>query len=527
MTSATKLIALVLLFAAGAFAVQRLAQRPKPGVTEKAPVEDAAADTRIKAVKAPKRRSGKDYAGAAEKSAGSPAPPSAAQAEEREKRIAVLSGELATSSPEVIRADGETTGRLHFNIEVVNEAGLPVPGATVDMKGRRTTGPTKASWYFWGAPAVKEITNEKGLARVSAEVFVTENIPLGGVTFEVTHPDYAPAEADMELDKLTKVVLTSGWNFPLIVTDEESSKPLHGDIKIHFSSRFKIDWSQQPSGIINVRNISEKSLELYVTRHDGNTTATSDYVTVNLPRLSREPVYVALHPTYTVRGRLSDNVPRPVRNGQVEANHAATEGACGRYLTRSVAIQPDGTFELPDMAPGKIMVWALADGWCSELPDGKRLAFGAPQQFELTEKSADYVLPMVKTATAIFHLVQPDGQPAAGATVSTSPNMCRERCCGIWIRNHAFMTTSTVEGVAVLPDLPPLNNSRYYISGTYELPPQPVKNDPSRLDRVLQYDLEPGQVLEQTITVYPEGSITIQQKDDRMTTAPGPNYAGP
>lgn len=441
--------------------------------------------------------------------------------------FAPRAADLATSEPEIVREDGETSGRIFFNIEVVNESGRPVKGATVKMVGMRVRGHSHLDWYSWGEPAVSAVTNDRGLARVNAPEIVKEDLPLGSVVFQVSHPDYSERQVDSKIDMMEKVVLEEKRSFDLILTDEVSSSPLMGNIELTFSGWFKPKWSQMPDGVIRVTEVSGNSILFYASSSDGGSTVTSDFVKVSLPRQTQEPVYVTLHPTFTVKCRLSEDVPRPVANGVVEAVHEVSRGTMGRYLYRKVDVAPDGTFELPDMTTGTIQIWALADGWCSDFPDKTRAwSYGQPLRFELTPENNEYVLPMIKTATAKLRMVQKDGSPAAGAVVGASPNMVVGGS-GIWARNREeFITTATAEGVAVIENLPPLIAMSFGVIGDYELMPERADGF-GVLRREVEFDMAPGQVLERTITVYPKGYVIIKEGRDRMTTAPGPAYTGP
>lgn len=525
----TKIIAATAIAAGGMLAGYSLMSDPAPKDAPAPPIQraDSTPATRINTL-APGGAGGsasagkKSAAGAADDMATRPATkrPSA------EQRVASLKDDLVSTQPELIIADGETSGRLHFNIMVVNEAGLPVPNATVEMTGRRTKLRTP-TWYGWGAPAISATTNKEGLARVSGDQYVEENLELGGVTFNVSHPDYASAHEDMYLDEMKKVVLKSGDVLEVIVSDSESSTPLKAGLDLSFFSRFKPDWSQRGDGTITVRKINDKELSFYAThKEDGKTTAFSPLEKISFPRASRGPVYLTVYRGSTVHGRLSDEVQRPVKNGTVQAFAESGERSCGQYSPQTVSIREDGTFTLEGMAKGNVLIWALADGWCSQpgmdpryKNAAKQPTHGYPQTFTLTESEQQYTLPMVATATALFKLVDAEGRPAANAVLVTNPNMCYENCCGMWIRRGEFMTTSTVDGTAVIADIPPLANTRFHVSGDYELPPE--EDDVNGFERHEKFDLSPGQVLEHTLTVYPKGTTVITQDGDKMTTAAG------
>lgn len=160
--------------------------------------------------------------------------------------------------------------------------------------------------------------------------------------------------------------------------------------------------------------------------------------------LKRDPVF--LMAGVTVRGKLDDSVPRPVRNGRVFAPCFTTSGVqAGVRVYLSADVEPDGTFELADVPQWlHLYLSAVCDGYSSGTGEGSagwpemlaidtrgmastrkldHTALNAvfPMTSEMIERhdqdGGRVTLPMTRTASVEFRLSLPNGRPAAGVEV--------------------------------------------------------------------------------------------------------------
>jgi hypothetical protein len=408
-------------------------------------------------------------------------------------------------------------------MEVVDESGLPVEGAKVEIWCIMAAAKMQSgSWGFQTDPP-SIITNAKGIARPYVRQYCEEQLQTGGAMAQVHHNDFASTRTRLDFSAPRKVVLRRGDNVTVYAYDEYSSTPITVGVKPTFGSNVyqdrDVDYMYRNNDrAIILHKINAKQIGFYLTRTDDDgRQLISDFQTVSFPRNRDEPLHVTLRRSFSVKGSLSANIPRPVTNGKLIAAHTSDGPKCGAYQWQEHTINEDGTFELSDMPAGEIMIWALADGYCSVNGNASR-GIGEPQKFLLAENNQPYELPMEQTATAIVRVIDVDGNPVPGASVHTTPNMCYEGCCGSW-GNVNYTAESDSNGIAVIKSIPPLSASRFYVRGGWQLPPKP--DGYGDIDREVIYNLSPGETLEETLTVYPEGSTVITQEDGKITTTSG------
>jgi beta-lactamase regulating signal transducer with metallopeptidase domain/protocatechuate 3,4-dioxygenase beta subunit len=148
-----------------------------------------------------------------------------------------------------------------------------------------------------------------------------------------------------------------------------------------------------------------------------------------------------------VEGRLTDRVPRPIKNGRIQAMIVDVQGK-GREASRAwtwsaaAPIADDGTFLLDSLpANDNLQLVALCDGWVSSAPTASELSdyskqndFAVlypvgpedtnvvPRLYRLDGHVTKPVIPMDRTGICEVTVVDEDGRPISGAAVGFSPN---------------------------------------------------------------------------------------------------------
>jgi hypothetical protein len=151
---------------------------------------------------------------------------------------------------------------------------------------------------------------------------------------------------------------------------------------------------------------------------------------------------VSLKPGVRVEGRLSETVPRPIKNGRiVAAVIVVATPRPNRDWGAAVPIAADGTFVLESCpADENLQIVALCDGWASRSPSqpevdaysaenaypvsyqGPRATVVSPRLYRLKETAIHPVIPMDPTATCQVTVHDEKGAPIPGATVQFWPN---------------------------------------------------------------------------------------------------------
>jgi hypothetical protein len=217
-------------------------------------------------------------------------------------------------------------------------------------------------------------------------------------------------------------------------------------------------------------------------RFDSDGTAWfSDSVSFTAAASQTNEFEVNFYRSASVRGRLDDSVPRPVRNGRVIAHISTWDSTVSGEQPGWHAWSPirqDGSFELVSLPPGKFGVVALCDGFVSTNGPGTSGTFTYPQIHKLPDHDLEITVKMQPTATLEVRVDDPEGKPLRDAMVSTWPNVAYEEwgstILGSDCYDHAdfyrakprfegsgwgkqvpgFQGTTDANGVAVLFNLP-------------------------------------------------------------------------
>jgi hypothetical protein len=154
----------------------------------------------------------------------------------------------------------------------------------------------------------------------------------------------------------------------------------------------------------------------------------SDTVDVTIKQGVTNSVSLALKPARTLRGKLSDNVPRPIVNGRVVAN-IVPAGRTFRYGLPSwhvwTKVNEDGSFELPSLPMGDLEIVALCSGFISVNGPAQRPSgtMGHPQRHVIGANDLDIVIDMEPTARLEVTVLDDKGGLLEGARVSTWPHL--------------------------------------------------------------------------------------------------------
>lgn len=166
---------------------------------------------------------------------------------------------------------------------------------------------------------------------------------------------------------------------------------------------------------------------------------------IDLSQLDRDDneinMTVSLSPSATVRGQLSEDVPRPIKNGSVTANIIHLAGGQWRWLSKT-AIAADGTFAITGMPHDEhLQLIATCDGWISLPPKpseveeysklfnydvrnnhGSGTGRVTPQLHYVADGVSETTIQMHPAGTAKIKVVDWQDKPVAGVSVIFNPN---------------------------------------------------------------------------------------------------------
>lgn len=449
-------------------------------------------------------------------------------------------------------------------IEVVDEGGKPIRGVTVKpyalwpkpAGGQRGHYIWTKDWY--DVPPEPVVTNEAGIVKVPYPAFVVERVETGKITVSIKHPEYisdtrdivvstipprgAPWRVRMNfiIDRLdggaavtrtNPIVLKRG---ELVILKPAETLESVTEFYAQTSSEGWHDndfWDRsQPGVVVSRKHAPGVHAVRLIGLNEDNKLMFSEAFDITIKEGVTNSVSLALKPARTVRGRLSDNVPRPVLNGRVVVNIVPAGRTSRDPVLRWHAwtsVNDDGSFEMPSLPAGDLEVIALCDGFISVDGPGQRQSsvIRYPQKHIIGTDDLDIVIDMEPTARLEVTVFDDNGRLLEGARVSTWPNVCWHNygstifCSSLYksvdrLRQlhkdqndfprdipAGFLGISDANGVAVLSNVPARQTDFAVEHKDYVLPKFGIGGAAAR--RQASMVLEPGALTRKTVVLEP------------------------
>ena len=260
---------------------------------------------------------------------------------------------------------------------------------------------------------------------------------LSQISLFITHSDYVGDELHVDpRDGEATKELKQGCELTFSAVDD-SREPV--DIAVLMAGPGRsAKWERGDDKVVRSRAIPDGSWQtMLVSPRDDGRHLFSGILPVRLANQQAVKIRnLRIKPGFRLSGRLSDNVPRPVKNGSILAN--CYPKPAGRVWgddnpslnwTTVATVHEDGSFDFSSLPRGgRIQILAVCDGWAisddsqqNSIKDGRLIEF---TDLEIDEDGVcnNYELPMEPTGTVIVTVKKPDGSPLAGSSVSTNPN---------------------------------------------------------------------------------------------------------
>lgn len=372
-------------------------------------------------------------------------------------RVAALRSDLTTTHPVILPATDTTSETLQFDVQVVNQSGLPVEGAAVVVHRYNVemSSSFKMSVDLPTEAKTTVSTSNRGIARLTIPTHPYGDFPVSGIQLQATHKDYVSTNADMALTSITKVVLEQGLGLDVLPVDAATSAPLTGDVTPDFGMGGHMTWEPGPDGVIQIRKIRGETAVFYLRHKDaaGNLLLSREQH-IELPRKSRDPLQVPLYTALTARGRLSAAVPRPVEGLRVTYAHPKTMGDGSSKLPAIiddvVDVAADGSFEIPGLAPGVRIALAVRDKRFASVSTDQ--TGGEAQAFVIEPDQEEIELKMAPTVSMTVTLVDSDRRPVPGVSVAVTPEITWFNHSGPWGTTEKGITDE--DGKVVVSGIP-------------------------------------------------------------------------
>lgn len=347
-----------------------------------------------------------------------------------------------------------------FKVRVVDEEKQPVVGAKVIASGLRCY-EQPGSAFFWPTnivPKMNYLTDENGEVEIqypakfgSAALWFTPS----KLILRFQHADFVAGELEVDpANEVAEQTLRKGCQAAFRAVDESGAEVTKAAVLMAGKGAEAI-WKIK-DGAVRSGGIPKGTWQtLLVSPGADGRHLFSDIIDfVADPEDQPSVQDVTLRPGLVVRGALSANVPRPIKNASLSVwclPKPAGEGFGGQPSqgwSETAKIGEDGTFEFLSLPRGgRIQLFALCDGWVIQ---GNENGFIIGNEFDVTEVKGGtnqlegVVLEMEQAGTVEVQVHGPDGKPLEGAEVATSPNQ-KMNLYGTTILGSAFRTMVMVD----------------------------------------------------------------------------------
>jgi len=353
-----------------------------------------------------------------------------------------------------VNDDIQLTPERQYNVRVVTTQGKPVAGAKVSWQ---------SLWAGWGAsvnqnqlPSTK--TDADGRATITIAPVNDQPRTQGGgfggggfgtrdmMTLSVDHPDHPVWSKWIAPSAAERIVLSD----PATVTvrahrigDTALLENLYPVTNRLYEQQ--PDWSEG-NGVLTIRRVdvtSDQAARWLRIVHvpKAGPALFSDLVDLKQFEGHAISIDAPLKSGTRVEGAIV--CPQPLKNGRVVAwISSGTDSQESWKWSAETQIADDGKFEFESLpADTDLQLIALCDGWVSRSPlmdlmenyaarwgfadpsyKGPQLAWVHGRLFRLEGERIEATVPMERTSTAEVTVVDQDGQPIAGATVSFTTN---------------------------------------------------------------------------------------------------------
>ena len=263
-----------------------------------------------------------------------------------------------------------------FPLEIVvfGEDNQPIQDATVVISSLRTK-LERASAHSNGQ-FIEEgsaQTDSDGIASVSYPKYVYEKMETGYIVLRIRHPDFAnyvDQMVEVAPGLSIEVNMKSGRKLSFTAIDEKANRQLKEHVyAITPRDNSGSKWTNLDGTLSSGSIDKEVPSMMLVATKEGQPTLFSDLI--DLEKTPNKSA-IKLRSGNSIKGRLADNVPRPIRNGTVALGIAFSLGARPTHdnavrWTDHVVIEEDGSFEFPSVPRSEtVHLLANCDGWVSD-----------------------------------------------------------------------------------------------------------------------------------------------------------------
>lgn len=332
-----------------------------------------------------------------------------------------------------------------LEVHLTDEHGEPVVGASVVPYALRVV--EVSGHGFWNyaelGPPQEYFSDENGVATIlypSRVAARPEPYTTRLVSFQVRHSDFVREIVHFSLGPdpagepvtTAEVELKRGCELQISAVDEQGTR-IEKFAVMTSGQTGPSTWADDGKGGRRTSALDDGTWQfmLVVPRENGETLFSGLLPLRVRPDQALAIRNVKVSPGMRLIGKLSNNIPRPVKNGYVITTTVPKvvkdEPVIQWYATAEIS--EDGSFELPSLPrSGRVQVIALADGWLSTTtyPDANRFVMG--QVFDVEQERDEknnelrVEIAMEQTGTLEVTLLDMEDRPLKDGKLSSWPN---------------------------------------------------------------------------------------------------------
>jgi len=351
----------------------------------------------------------------------------------------------ATANPPKIEAVAQQDSIL-----VKDANGQPVEGAAVKPWAVRSS-MGHGLWngdYTKGTKPEETITDANGVATVTYPKYrnAEEQVAVTAVTVSIDHPDHpriSHEDVTVPPDSQDPHVATLPRGTAIEVTVKQDGKPVNDKNLQMVVTGNRTDYGGtgiaiNDDGTIRVPPLKEGAGQLLLFRLDEEQVTHFSAIEPFDVVASTEPLKLDVQflPALPIRGKLSDNVPRPVKNGRVKLQTIGDgKSIDGVEWFDWAPVEPDGSFVIeawPQNTPAQVI--ALCDGFIAAngkapemVPPERASGAGPRAQVFMDPQASEIIVEMVSMVRCRFECRNAFDEPLKDIEVFSGPKNSRGR----------------------------------------------------------------------------------------------------
>ncbi|MDP1560860.1 MAG: hypothetical protein Q8M16_05645, partial [Pirellulaceae bacterium] len=326
---------------------------------------------------------------------------------------------------------------LSTTIQIEDPDGHPLEGAVVELMWMSSKKPSNASfpWPTGLGEVPRRVTNDEGQVELPFPKIIVEKIAIDRLYVKVSHPDYVGRNEYIWIENGNPIRLEHGFRI--------AATAIHGVTGDRIFTNLHIGraWKLAENGTLVSEVFPRQPTGVrLVTIEAGEARLFSDLIIVKPGDRSRVLLKdVKLFPGVTVNGILNESIPRPIKNGIVEARLSLEVfdsdkfGRVDSIWMAHTKIQEDGRFTFKSLPRGGIVqLLPICEHWSSKqlsidevkqfFPEAANSGHGLPQLFRMDTEIPTLVLQMEPSVIMKARVVDKNSLPVSNAKVVVSPN---------------------------------------------------------------------------------------------------------